>query len=161
MTTLHRVRTEWVERYHVDIDADATVLDCFTVELPTVTAGPMLVQGDDMNALWSEARAMLASLRAQPRAEIRGAPRSVFEPFGIITARNRNDVWREHETKMAMLLGGMGGEKLEELAKRYPELDMKQFHEERIASLIRAHDLLNDKVQKPVTVPWPDFKAFH
>ena len=155
MTTIHRVRTEWQDRYHVQLDADAAVLDCFLVELPPYTTRPgMLVYeaGKSLNDLWSEALRMLDFLRAQPRNPVH--PATVFVPFGVITARNRADVWREHEIKREMLDVDCTDRDRARLEAANLN-DSRALHDRRVASLCRALDLIDGKVQMPATVPWP------
>lgn len=159
MTTITRIRTDYDARLHVEIDTDAKVLDAFLVTLPPYTSElGVLVhrKGVDMNDLWKDALAVVAHLRAQPWKEVH--PPHVFQPFGVITARNFEGVRREAELRMSMMIGD--GEPLEELAQRYPLDDVKQFHEERVTALCRALDLLNG-APLIATIPWPAFKGLN
>lgn len=144
MTTIVRVSSNYESRLHVEEDTDAKPADCFLVTLcPYLPEPGVLVhrEGADMNALWAEAIAMVAHLRAQPWKEV--LPPNVFQPWATITARNYIDVAREAELRAKMLTG-----------QRHPD------HMERVQSLIRAWDLL-DGAPLPVSVPWPDFKGMH
>lgn len=131
MTTISRVRTEWVDRYHVQMDADASVLDCFCVTLPPYTTDQgvcvRMRDGMSMEDVFREALATLARLRAQPWQSV--LPASVFVPFGVITARNFDDVQRECELNMVAFVGGVDD-------AGHPG------HDERVRALCRAADLL-------------------
>lgn len=159
MTTITRIRTEHDARLYVEADTDASVLDCFLVTLcPYVPEPGLLVHRDGVaiDALWADALATVTYLRAQPWNEV--APPAVFQPWATITARNCSDVARESELRMQMMIGD--GEPLQSMAKRYPVAAIGQFHEERVAALCRALDLINGA--RPVaTSPWPDFKGLN
>ena len=127
MTTITRVRTEWVSRYHVHMDADASVLDCFVVTLPPYTTDQGVCirtqDGMSMDDAFREALTTLNRLRAQPWQAI--LPPDVFQPFGVITARSFADVSRETELRTAEIVGA-----------GHPD------HDERVRALCRMADLL-------------------
>jgi hypothetical protein len=141
MTTLTRIRTDFDARLHVEIDTDAQVLDCFMVALPPYTSEPMLIhrEGASMDELWADALALVAYLRAKPWRELH--PPHIFQPFGIIAARNVEDVRRESELRMKMLLG-----------QHSPD------HMERVQNLCKAWDLLNG-APLPTLATWAQFTA--
>ncbi len=144
MTTIATLRIDFETQLRVEQDTDAKVLDCFSVTLPPYVSEPGLIvhrEGADLDALWADALAMVAHLRAQPWKAI--APPDHFKPFGVITARNFEDVRREHEWQMSMLLG-----------REHPD-DM-----ERVRNAIRAWDLLHD-APLTVPVPWLHFKGLN
>lgn len=158
MATIHRIRTDFEQRIHIEQDVDASVLDCFLVALPPYTASPGMVvhrTSANMNDLFREAVAWVAYFKAQPWDPI--LPPSHFQPFGIITARNFEDAWREIELRRELMLGGVEpGIAPEDRARmeRDPLLhENGRAHELRVASLIRAHDLLSGKEQMPVAKP--------
>lgn len=131
MTTITRVRTEWVSRYHVQMDADASVLDCFVVTLPPYTTDVGICirkqDGVSMDDTFKVALTALTRLRAQPWQAI--LPPDVFQPFGVITARSFADVSRETELRTLEIVGGIDG---------VGHLD----HDERVRALCRMADLL-------------------
>jgi hypothetical protein len=131
MTTITRIRTEWASRYHVQMDADAAVLDCFLVQLPPYTTEQgvcvSMRDGMSMNDLLAEALTTLARLRAEPWQSV--LPASVFQPFGVITARSFDDVQRECELRTLSIVGGVDDAGV---------LD----HDGRVRALSRAADLL-------------------
>ena len=134
MTTITRVQTDWINRIHVQADADASVLNCFMVELPPYTVGGGLLihrAGASVEHLWTEALHTIDSLRLQPRTPAHPA---VFIPFGVITARSVEDVRRESELTM-----------LEVCESEHPE------HMERVRALCRMADLLG--MCGPMTPP--------
>ena len=92
--------------------------------------------GKTLDDLWQEALATLEFLRAQIHEPL--YPRDVFEPFGIIQARNLDDVSREFAVWMNMWCGGCF--ESDEHRARYTRSDE---HDSRVRSLIRALDLLN------------------
>lgn len=161
MTTIVRIRTEWQDRhrYHLEFDSDASALDCCTVELPPYTVGHGLVvklqAGKGLDDLLREALHTLDFLRSQPHTPVH--PASVFIPFGVITARNFDDLQREHLIKMST----MGAERFHADARwraaveRNPVL-YNGAHERRVAELCKALDLLNGG-PLPVGVPFPEF----
>ncbi len=161
MTTIHRVRTEWADRYHVQLDADASALDCFTVELPPYTTGHGLLvrpqPGNSMDDLWREALTTLAWLRQQPCNPVH--PAHVFQPFGVITARNAEDLRREHEINREMMLGECTERDRERLERTSVDTS-RVFHERRVEHLCRALDLLNG-VPLPVVISFPVLKERH
>lgn len=161
MTTISRIRTDYDARLHVEVDTDATV-DCFFVTLPPYTYGPGVLvyrEGADMNALWAEALAVVARLRAHPWKEIH--PPHVFQPFGVITARNREDVRREFDIRMNLMGAGMfhTDARWRASVERDPVLHIGA-HDRRVAELCRALDLM-DGTPLTVAVPWPNFKALN
>lgn len=159
MTTIARIRTDYDVRLHVEQDVDAQVLDCFTVQLPPYTFGPGLLvyrEGVDINALWADALAMVAHLRAQPWKEVH--PPHVFQPFGIITARSLDDVRREHEVRREMMGGQLASPADIARVANISEAEARNRHERGVASLCRAHDLLRG-APLAVPVPWPKLKA--
>lgn len=127
MTTITRVRTEWVSRYHVQMDADASVLDCFVVTLPPYTTDQGVCirkqDGMSMDDALKVALTTLERLRAQPWQAI--LPPDVFQPFGVITARSFADVSRECELLTAEIVAG-----------GHPS------HDDRVRALCRMADLL-------------------
>lgn len=127
MTTIARVRTEWVSRYHVQMDADASVLDCFVVTLPPYTTDQGVCvrkqDGMSMDDAFRDALTTLNRLRAQPWQAI--LPPDVFQPFGVITARSFADVSRETELRNSEIVG-----------EGHPD------HDERVRALCRMADLL-------------------
>ena len=162
MTTIVRIRTDYESRLHIEQDSDAQELNCFTVALPpyTSTSWPMLVyrEGADMNALWADALAMIAHLKAQPWKLV--APPNVFKPFGVITARNREDVRRDYEIRREMMIGECS---LPAHLERVATIDVAEArarHEQGVASLCRALDLM-DGAPLPVGAPWLPFKALN
>jgi len=158
--TIVRISTDWQARYHVQADADVADHDCYQVELPPYTLNaPILVhrEGANMAELWNEALRTLDALRSQPREPVLPATR--FLPFGVITLRRREDVWREHELRREMMLGACTDrerERIERIDLRYAQ----EMHERRVASLCRAVDLLNG-APPPVVVPFPDIPVRH
>ena len=161
MTTLTRVRTDYVQRLHVFVDGDAATIDCFMVELPPYL-GPMCVPQRDRMTLddtWREALTTLEWLRAQPYEPL--FPRTVFVPFGVITARNFDDVNREHAIKMNMMGARLFHTDEQHRARvdRDPVLHAGA-HERRVAELGRAAELLNG-APLPVAVPFPDVPLRH
>ena len=144
MSTLTRIRTDYVQRLHVFVDADAAVIDCFVVELPPYLVPMCVPQRDGMSIdeTWREALTTLEWLRSQPYTPI--FPAEVFVPFGVITARSFDDVAREHAIKIAMI-----GPELYHTDERHrarvdanPVLHQGA-HDRRVADLCRAMDLLN------------------
>jgi len=136
MTTIARVRTEWVNRYHVHMDADASVLDCFVVTLPPYTTdqGVCVRQQDGMSMedTLKVALTTLNRLRAEPWQAI--LPPDVFQPFGVITARNFADVSRETELRNCEIVS-----------------EGHLNHDERVRALCRMADLL--EMTGPVQPP--------
>jgi hypothetical protein len=165
MTTIVRIRTDYEARLHVEQDTDAPELNCFCVTLPpyTPTSWPMLVyrEGADMNALWADALAMVAHLKAQPWKLV--APPNVFQPFGVITARNVEEVRREFEYRRELMMAHQfqTDPAYRERVEADPILhEDGRAHEQRVASLIRALDLM-DGAPLPVAAPWLPFKALN
>lgn len=144
MTTITRIRTDWINRYHVQADADAAVLDCFVVELPPYGGETGLCirlrDGMSMDDLLAEALAELTRIRAQPWKPV--LPSTVFIPFGVITARCFEDVSRECELRILEGVGGIDG---------HPD------HGERVRALCRAADLLGmcGPLEPQKFVPFP------
>ena len=144
MTTINRISSNYESRVHVEEDTDAQPVDCFLVTLCPYLPEPGLLvhrEGADMNALWAEAIAMVAHVRAQPWKEV--LPPTVFQPWATITARNLEDVRRDAELRMSMMIGEHGHD-----------------HMERVQRLCKAFDLLQGAPLTP-TVPWPAFKGLH
>lgn len=163
MSTIVRISTDWLARYHVQADGEpGAPLDAFLVELPPYVcdgAAPLLKlrDGQAMEDLWREALRTLDWLRSQPHEPI--LPRTVFEPFGVITALCSADRRRRHEIKREMMLGACTDrerERMERIDLRYSQ----EMHERRVASLCRAMDLLNG-TPLPVAVPFPDIPVRH
>lgn len=142
MTTITRIRTDYVQRLHVFVDDDATVIDAFVVDLPPYM-GPMCVpqrEGMSIDETWRDALRTLAWLRSQPYTPI--FPLEVFVPFGIVIARSFADVQREQAIKTAMLEPTLfhTHERHRAWVERYrPE----GAHDRRVAELCRAMDLQN------------------
>lgn len=136
---IQRISTDYTARLHVEQDIDARVLDCFLVALPPYTTEPMLIyrEGASMDALWADALAMVAHLRARPWRELH--PAHVFVPFGVVTARNLEDVRRESELRMKMMLG-----------QHSPD------HMERVQNLCKAWDILTG-APLPTLASWAQF----
>lgn len=150
---LIRKHTDWTRRFHLDVDQDAPV-DCFIVELPPYLMSPSGIglpvlprPGKTLDDLWQEALATLEFLRAQVHEPV--LPATDFIPFGIIQARNLDDVSREFEIWMNMRCGGCFD------SARYTLSDE---HDSRVRSLIRALDLLDGAPMAqgiPITpLPW-------
>lgn len=161
MTNIQRLSTDFNARLHVECDTAAQVLDCFMVALPPYTAEPGVViyrEGASMDALWADALAMIAQLRARPWREVH--PHTVFQPFGIITARNLEDVRREHEIRREMMIGELAlPAHLEHMAS-ISEAEARARHERGVASLCRALDLM-DGAPLPASFPCPPLKGLH
>ncbi len=158
---IQRISTDYTARLHVEQDIDAQVLDCFTVALPPYTSEPMLVhrEGASMDELWADALAMIAHLRARPWREVH--PHTVFEPFSIVVARNSADVRREHELRREKMMVEQfhTDPAYRARVEADPVLhENGRAHEQRVASLCRALDLL-DGAPLPTPVPWAQFKA--
>ncbi len=161
MTTITRIQTDYTARLHIEQDTDAQALDCFMVALPPYTVAPMLVyrEGASMDALWADALAMVAYLRARPWREVH--PHTVFSPFGVITARNSEDVRREHEIRREMMMVQQFNTDPAYRARVEADPILHEngrAHEQRVASLCRALDLM-DGAPLPTPVPWAQFKA--
>lgn len=144
MTTIVRVRTDWTNRYHVQVDADASVLDAFIIELPPYETGTATWVhsydgGKGMDELFQNALLELQRLRAKPHRPLFG--REVFVPFGVITARNYEEICRERELATLSFVGGV-----EDCG--HPD------HAERVRALSRMLDIL-DGAPLPVAGPWP------
>lgn len=155
MTTVTRVSTNYAERWHVYVDADADTLDCLLVELPPYTLGvPVLVHrvGASMDELWSEALEVLALLRAQPRKLV--LPASVLNPFGVISARSFDDVQREAEVKRETALGQCSDREREQL-ERTGIRHSQQAHEQRVSALCRAWGLMQGAPLPQGSFDWP------
>jgi hypothetical protein len=129
MTTITRIRTDWINRYHVQADADASVLDCLVVELPPYTTEQGVAiglrEGMSMDDLLQEALTTLDRLRKERWQPV--LPASAFVPFGVITARNFEEVSRETELRTLEIVGADAG---------HPN------HDERVRALCRMADLL-------------------
>lgn len=157
MTTLVRVRTDWQARYHVLVDAEASVINAFTVCLPPYLAPVTVVQRDDMSIeeAWADALLTLASLRTQPYTPL--FPVEVFAPFGVITARNLADVQREQAIKTAMMEARQfhTDERHRARVEADPVLH-EGAHDRRVADLCRAWSLLNGSpLPKASFDSWP------
>lgn len=142
MTTITRIRTDYDARLHVEQDTDAEV-NCFLVTLSPYISEPVLVyrEGASVNELWADALAIVAHLKAQPWKLV--APLDHFRPFGVITARNVDDVRREPEYRMQKMLGSIcGPEQIAGMA-HISEVEAQTLHERGVQHLSRALDLLN------------------
>lgn len=102
---LIRHRTYHIRRFHLEIDRDASPVNCFIVELPPYLMSPSGIglpvlprAGKTLDDLFTEALATLEFLRAQIHEPM--YPPDVFQPWGIIQARNLDDVRREFEIWM-------------------------------------------------------------
>lgn len=160
MTNIQRISTDFNARLHVEQDTDAQELNCLTVALPPYTSEPMLIyrDGASMDALWADALAMVAHLRARPWREVH--PPSVFVPFGIITARCLADVRREHEIRREMMIGELSLPAHLERVGSISAAEARLRHEQGVASLCRALDLM-DGASLPVAMSCPPLKALH
>ncbi|MEI2790463.1 MAG: hypothetical protein V9E93_16520 [Steroidobacteraceae bacterium] len=164
MSTIVRISTDWQARIHVQADADVSTHDAALVELPPYSLGvPLLVyrDGASMDELWNEALRTLEALRSQPHKAI--LPARVFVPFGVITLRRLEDVWREHELRREMMMVEQFNTDPAYRARVEADPILHgngRAHEQRVASLCRALDLLNG-APLPVPVPWPDVPARH
>lgn len=160
MTTIVRIRSEYEARLHVEQDTDAKVLNCFNVSLPPYTFAPILVyrEGASMNELWADALAIVAHLRAQPWRLV--APPDVFQPFGVITARDLEDVRREFEIRREMMVGECSLPAHLERVANTSEAEARARHEQGVASLCRALDLL-DGAPLPAVFPCPPLKSLN
>ena len=143
---IQRLSTDFNARLHVEQDTDARELNCLTVALPPYSSEPMLIYraGASMDALWADALAMVAHLRARPWREVH--PASVFQPFGIITARNVDDVRREYQFRREVMMVGQfhTDPAYREKVEADPVLhENGRAHEQRVAALCRAWDLLD------------------
>jgi hypothetical protein len=159
MTTISRIRTDYESNLHIEVDTAAKVLDCFLVMLPPYLCEPgMLVhrEGADMNELWADALALVTHLRAQPWREVH--PPNIFRPFAVIVARSFEEVWREFEVDTALML--CSTESLATMAKRYSAEDIRRLHEERVARLCRALEILRG-APRPPAIPWPAFEGLN
>ena len=157
MTKLIRRYTDWSRRYHLEVD-DASPIDCFIVELPPYLISPSGIglpvlprPGKSMDDLFTEALATLDFLRAQIHDPL--YPPDVFQPWGIIQARNLDDVRREFEIWRDMWLGGCFDSDRARSSETFPDA-----HDERVEALIRALDLLDGAPMAqgvPITpLPW-------
>jgi hypothetical protein len=157
---IQRLSTDFNARLHVEQDTDAQELNCLTVALPPYLSIPIVVhrEGASMDALWADALAMVAHLRAQPWREVH--PPHVFQPFGIITARNLEDMRREHEVRREMMIGELSLPVHLEHVASISEAEARLRHEQGVASLCRALDLM-DGAPLPVSFPCPPLKALH
>lgn len=144
---LIRKHTDWTRRYHLEVDQDRPV-NCFIVELPPYLISPSGIglpvlprPGKTLvDDLWQEALATLEFLRAQIHEPL--YPPEAFQPWGIIQARNLDDVRREFEIWRDMWLGGCFDSDEEWRRKRERNAEHDD-HDSRVQSLIRALDLLN------------------
>lgn len=131
MTTITRIRTDYVSRYHLQTDSDASGLDCFVITLPPYTTdqGVCIAMRDGMSMedAFRDALTTLERLRAQRWHAV--LPPDVFQPFGVITARSFADVGRETELRNSEFVGGTDD-------AGHPD------HDERVRALSRAADLL-------------------
>lgn len=160
MTNIQRISTDYAARLHVEQDIDARELNCFTVALPPYTSTPIVVHraSATMDELWADALAMVAHLRARPWREVH--PPHIFQPFGIITARNAEDVRREHEIRREMMIGECSLPAHLERIALTDEAEARARHEQGVASLCRALDLM-DGAPLPVAMPFPLLKSLH
>jgi len=151
---LIRQRTDHIRRFHLDVDQDASPINCFIVELPPYLISPSGIglpvlprPGKTLDDLWAEALATLDFLRSSISDPL--YPPDVFQPWGIIQARNLHDVSREFAIWRDMWLGGCrdSDEHLERSSETFPDA-----HDKRVESLIRALDLL-DGAPMPQGVP--------
>lgn len=153
----HRLWTDYDARLHVEVDTNAQVLDCFMVGLPPYTASECLCafRGASMAERWSEALRMVAFFRVQPWKPIH--PPHIFQPFGVITARNFDDVQREQQIELLMVEPMMyyADRRWREKVSRDPALHSNpDYYSKLVANLSRAWDLLNGAPVSPPTVPW-------
>lgn len=157
---IQRISTDYNSRLHVEQDVDARELNCLTVALPPYSSEPMLIYraGASMDALWADALAMIAHLRARPWREVH--PPHIFQPFGLVTARNVEDVRREHEIRREMMIGECSLPAHLERVASINEAEARARHEQGVASLCRALDLM-DGAPLPASFPCPPLKSIN
>jgi hypothetical protein len=101
---------------------------------------------------------MIAHLRARPWREVH--PPHIFQPFGIVTARNVEDVRREHEIRREMMIGECSLPAHLERVASFNEAEARARHEQGVASLCRALNLM-DGAPLPAAFPCPPLKSMH
>jgi hypothetical protein len=75
------VRTDYVQRQHIYVDANARRIDCFEVELLDHSSNP--IHGDTPDALWQRVQAIIAAMRGQYERKPL-YPVTVLQPFATI-----------------------------------------------------------------------------
>lgn len=160
--TIRHLQTDWVNRIHVRVDANAPTINCFKVTLPPYFNEPGLAvpqrEGRTMMETWHEALATVQFLRRQPLRPV--APPDQFNPFGYITACNFADVVRDQEIQREMMIGGcFDSEEALQRREHFPLPCEPELQERRIDALINAWHLLDAAIRGephmlPATSPW-------
>ena len=151
MTT--QIMTDWANRIHFE-QTDNPVLNCYLVELPPFTPGPILIHSKDagdLTTLWPQVVATIKFLREQPRPFVRIAPPEWFDPFAVVTAANFEDVARDHEVKMLLMTGAeryCDDKRYRERVDNDPVYNDNGLMQQRfVENLVRAWHLLNGSAQ--------------
>jgi hypothetical protein len=134
-----RIQTNWVRRFHLHVDPEARVLDCFRVEV--LPHFHLVTQGNRANVtleqLWKEALDVAA--RAQKRYAESGSWRQLklqspldLQPFAFITAceEAREKVKRQIDVDMLRY-------------RCLVDVETPEAHEQRVRLLIDAWDGLD------------------
>ena len=138
-----RIQTNYVRRFHLHVDPEARVLDCFRVHVP----GPpslLVNQGTRQNVtldqLWRETLDTVEFLRKTWREQYRWQLRLRnpldLEPFAIVTACEEEREMVKHHVDMDILCY----ESSAQMSESHPETQTPREHEQRVRHLIDAWD---------------------
>ena len=98
---LHLIRTDYVNRWHLYVDAEAAKFDAFRVEL--LEQSDVLI-GDTVEALWQQVQTAMLHMRCN-YAQSPLYHGLVFAPFARIIALDASRVSAETTLKTSMIVG--------------------------------------------------------
>lgn len=132
-----RARTDYVIRYHLDIDCYAPKLDAFRVQLLDECRF-VTIQNMTADELWPDVMQELSRMRSSYMDALI-MPLTDFQPFAYITLTDAETVANTVDLRMQMMLAGVH----ETPDERESKAELGMFdHMQRVTALLKAIDMI-------------------